>query len=61
VRELIDRAVLAAFRNAFAATLPFAIGDLEWHAQSFVMLWNRLYPDSPVEVGQILREAGLPA
>jgi len=47
------------FKKSFVATLPFAIGDPRWHAQSFVMLWNNLYPNSPVEVDEILREARL--
>jgi len=49
----------AAFKAAFLATLPFAIGDPRWHAQSFAMLWNSLYPDSPVDADELLRAAGL--
>ena len=47
------------FRTLFLRVLPYAIGDLWWHAQSFEMLWNRLYPDSLVEADELMRAAGL--
>jgi len=50
-----------AFRRAFVSTLPFGIGDPRWHAQSFVMLWNGLYPESPIELDEIVREAHISA
>ena len=39
----------AAFRERFLSTLPTAIGEPRWHAQSFALIWNALYPDDPVE------------
>lgn len=48
-----------AFRRAFCATLPFAIGAPSWHAESFGMVWNGLYPEHPVRPESVLIEAGV--
>lgn len=40
----------AGFENAVVAT----IGDPRWHAQSFEMLWNRLYPEQPLSRNELL-------
>jgi hypothetical protein len=50
-----------AFRERFLSTLPTAIGEPRWHAQSFALIWNALYPDDPVEEGAILASAGIGA
>ena len=44
----------AAFKRAFCETLPFAIGKPQWHAQSFCMAWNALYPEALVQPEEIL-------
>jgi len=44
------------FLTRFREVLPTAIGDLHWHAQSFAMIWNRLYPDRRFETEDILVE-----
>ena len=47
------------FKRSFCATLPFAIGRSRWHVQSFCMVWNGLYPDTPLESSDIFALAGL--
>ena len=44
------RRFLAGFRNAVRAT----IGEPSWHAHSFEMIWNRLFPDEPVDRRRLL-------
>lgn len=44
-------------RRLFVSVLPFALGDQVWHAQSFEMAWNGLYPAQPISRDQILAEA----
>jgi hypothetical protein len=41
------------FRRLFKEVLPVAIGSDTWHRQSFCMVWNRLFPDNPLEAHQI--------
>ncbi len=36
------------FKERFLYLLPVAIGRPTWHAQSFAMIWNHLYPDAPI-------------
>jgi hypothetical protein len=48
-----------AMRRLFASVLPLSLGRPSWHAQSFAMVWNRLFPDQPVTQAQILAEAGI--
>lgn len=40
----------AGFENAVRAT----IGEPRWHAQSFEMIWSRLYPGEPVSRDELL-------
>ena len=47
------------FRNRFYSVLPIAIGDPRWHAQSFVILWNKQVPDRPLSVEQVLDACGI--
>lgn len=50
-----DRHLMKAL---FLNVLPTAIGRPEWHAQSFEMVWNGLYPSEPITQSEILAEAG---
>ncbi len=64
-KDADDIALLAAlpgfdrqrFREGFLNVLPVAIGNKRWHAQSFAMAWNRLWPDSPVDAEDLVRAA----
>jgi hypothetical protein len=47
-----------AFLRCFLSVLPAAVGEPRWHAQSFVLIWNALYPDRPLETGEVLELAG---
>jgi hypothetical protein len=47
-----------AFRERFAAALATAIGEPRWHAQSFELIWNALYPDASIDAEAILALAG---
>jgi hypothetical protein len=51
-----DRKVMM---TGFLNVLPFAIGNPREHALSFAMAWNRLYPDEPVELENLLTRARL--
>jgi len=41
--------------------LATAIGQPRVHAQSFSLVWNEVYPDSPVALDELLKEAGVAA
>jgi hypothetical protein len=43
-----------AWRRRFIDTLPYVIGEPRWHAQSFVMIWNRLVPEEPLRVEDVV-------
>jgi hypothetical protein len=44
------------FKGSFLAVLPYAIGSRGWHAQSFEMLWNRLWPEVALSAGELLAD-----
>jgi len=50
---------LQLFRTSFLETLPFAIGDLRHHAQSFMLVWNALVSDDILTIEQVLESAGI--
>ncbi len=37
------------FLRRFLAVLSAAVGEPRWHAQSFCLIWNALYPDRPLD------------
>jgi len=43
-----------AFYNRFQEVLPTAVGDTRWHAQSFSLAWNALYPGDEITIEQVL-------
>lgn len=47
------------FMDGFMNVLPVAIGNPREHALSFVLAWNRLYPDEPMELEDVLERAGI--
>jgi hypothetical protein len=47
------------FLSRFLSVLPIAVGEPRIHAQSFSLVWNQLYTDDPVEIEDLLREAGM--
>ena len=47
------------FIERFLEVLPVSIGDPRWHAQSFTLLWNGLYPGAPLETDALLEQAGI--
>ncbi len=47
------------FQAGFVNVLPVSIGNQRDHAISFVIAWNRLYPDRKLEVDEIWKRAGL--
>lgn len=46
------------FLEGFLEVLPVAIGQPRWHAQSFSLVWNRLYPDRALTTEDLLERAG---
>ena len=62
--DIVRLSALASFdrkvmMSGFLNVLPVAIGNPRDHAQSFAMAWNRLYPDEPVELEDLLMRAGI--
>lgn len=45
------------FKKRFLSVLAVAIGEPRWHAQSFSMIWNRLFPDDAIETDDLLKMA----
>lgn len=43
-----------SFRQRFIRVLRAAIGDPGWHAHSFEMVWNRLFPAEPLRREDLL-------
>ncbi len=47
------------FLEGFLKVLPAAVGEPRWHAQSFSLIWNRLYPDRSLDMEELLARAGI--
>ena len=41
-------------RTLFLSALPDVIGRPEWHIQSFLMIWNSLYPDNRISADELV-------
>jgi hypothetical protein len=49
----------SVFKKRFLSVLPAAVGDPRWHAQSFSMIWNSLYPKQSIDTDDVIKLAGL--